>query len=262
MKHAGCQGARQTRPIRPSGPEEVEGMLRRFAWVLVLVGWGALVSVANAGTGVPLVIWHSQPAKPGQTVLVYGDGLSTAEVHGHRLQDRPAGQPGMGGNEADGDRVEGMRLIPMQPRDRALKVVLPAGDAPGVFSLHVASGDRHQTVLVNAPQPWWARGAERLEATVGDDIRIFGLGLGWDGVREPLAGSPPGSPKTRVILVGTDSVEIPVLASDLYSVRASVPRDLKPGDYAVWVHNGCGGPRAWEMPGGVACGSSGSMARA
>ena len=245
MKHAGCQGAKQTRPIRPNGPAEGEGMWRRFAWVLVLVGWGALASFANAGTGVPLVIWHSQPAKPGQTVLVYGDGLSTAEVHGQRLEDRAPGQPGMGGNEADGDRVEGMRLIPMQPRDRALKVVLPAGDAPGVFSLHVASGDRHQTVLVNAPQPWWARGAERLEATVGDDIRIFGLGLGWDGVREPLAGSPPGSPKTRVFLVGTDSVEIPVLAADLYSVRASVPRDLKPGDYAVWVHNGCGGPRAW-----------------
>ena len=33
-----------------------------------------------ADVGVPLVTWHSQPAKPGQTVLVYGDALAAARL--------------------------------------------------------------------------------------------------------------------------------------------------------------------------------------
>gem|GEM_PF-1383492 len=216
-------------------------------WLAILIlGYGmALESGTAADSGVPLVIWHSQPVRPGQAVLVYGDGLSTARVQVRRMEDLAAGQPGGGMAEADPNQTAGVDLVPIQPRDRALKVVLPEGEAPGVFSMTVAAGDRRQSLLVNAPQPWWVRGAQRLEAAPGDEIRVFGLGLGWEGAREPLAGRPPGTPKTRVVLVGGSVVELPVSESDLYSARAALPGDLIPGEYVVWVHNGCGGPLAW-----------------
>ncbi|MFM8357297.1 MAG: hypothetical protein ACKOET_01950, partial [Verrucomicrobiota bacterium] len=150
--------------------------------------WVTTAGGAEPGGTVPLVVWHSQPVRPGQTVLLYGDGLATARVTVQRLADDPAGGPGEAAGAGGPGSGGGEALAPIQPRERALKVILPAGVAPGVFALEVTAGDRRQTVRVNAPQPWWARGAQRLEATPGEDLRVFGLGLGWAGVQEPLAG--------------------------------------------------------------------------
>ncbi|MFM7216201.1 MAG: glycosyl hydrolase family 28-related protein, partial [Verrucomicrobiota bacterium] len=205
----------------------------------------ATVGVAAIAKSADLVIWHSQPAKPGQTVLLYGDGLGSAKVTAWRLPDDEPGGPGPAVLDTEATTAGSEELIPIQPRERALKVLLPDSAAPGVFALRVGTEGRQQTVLVNGPQPWWARGAQRLEATAGEDLRVFGLGLGWAGVNEPLAGLPPGTPKTRVALRGLCAVELAVQEADLYSVRAPLPADLPAGDYEVWVHNGCGGPQAW-----------------
>lgn len=88
-----------------------------------------------------------------------------------------------------------------------------------------------------------ARGAQRLEATPGEDLRVFGLGLGWQGVEEALAGTPPGSPRTRLVLKGDRTIELAVKEADLYSIRAPLPAGMDPGAYEVWIHNGCGGRR-------------------
>jgi len=207
----------------------------------------ATVGVAAIAKSADLVIWHSQPAKPGQTVLLYGDGLGSAKVTARRLPDDEPGGPGPAVLDTEATTAGSEELIPIQPRERALKVLLPDSAAPGVFALRVGTEGRQQTVLVNGPQPWWARGAQRLEATAGEDLRVFGLGLGWAGVNEPLAGLPPGTPKTRVALRGIRAVELAVQEADLYSVRAPLPTDLPAGDYEVWVHNGCGGPQAWAL---------------
>lgn len=111
--------------------------------------------------------------------------------------------------------------------------------------MRVKSGDREQEVRVNAPEVWWARGADKLVAEPGGGIRVFGLGLGWAGVREALAGEPPGSPRTRLVLQGPATVELMATEADLYSARATLPTDVAPGEYEVWVHNGCGGPSGW-----------------
>ena len=78
-----------------------------------------------AGVGVPLVMWHSQPAKPGQTVLVYGDGLAEARVQVLRLKDLPPGLPGQPGMQSNPTPSAGTETVPIQPRERALKVLLP-----------------------------------------------------------------------------------------------------------------------------------------
>lgn len=224
------------------GVSPVRSLSMRLASALWAFGV-AVVTAADVGT--PLVIWHSQPVQPGQTVLLYGDGLNAAKVTARRLPDDAPGEPGTSVVEGDSGPDRGEDLVPIQPRERALKVLLPAGAAPGVFAVGVEADGRRQAVLVNGPQPWWARGAQRLAAAPGEDLRVFGLGLGWAGVHEPLAGLPPGSPRTRVVLHGSRNVELSVIEADLYSARAPLPADLPAGEYVVWVHNGCGGPRAW-----------------
>lgn len=212
---------------------------RPLAGVALLILW--LATTLRGDDAV--VIWHSQPVRPGQSVLVYGDRLGEARVVGARLKDAPAGLPGADRTT----RREGKSLRPLtvlQPRERALKAILP-DEAPGVYALEVSAGGRTQRVLVNAPQVWWARGAGQLDAVAGSDLRVFGLGLGWRGVHEALAGEPPRGTRTRIVLLGARTVELATADADLYSARAPLPGDLPPGDYAVWVHNGCGGPEAW-----------------
>lgn len=231
----------------PMLPESIRRPCLR--WVLAGLWWLFAAGpglVAGAGEPpVALVIWHSQPVKPGQTVLVYGDGLAAARVTIERLADEAPGLPGVDDRLAGANAGAGEALPSIQARERALKAVLPSGADAGVFALRVETGGREQTVLVNGPQPWWVRGAQRLEAVPGEDLRVFGLGLGWAGVHEALAGMPPGSPTTRLVLRGREAVELGVKEADLYSVRAPLPGNLPPGEYEVWVHNGCGGPRAW-----------------
>ena len=193
----------------------------------------------------PTVIWHSQPVKPGQTVMLYGERLARARVRVRRFPDQEPGMPDLAPAEADNRRVPGREATTIQARERALKVVLPETAPPGIFSLEVGGGEVVWTVLVNAPQPWWARGAQRLEATPGEDLRVFGLGLGWRGVEEALAGTPPGSPRTRLVLKGDRTIELAVKEADLYSIRAPLPAGMDPGAYEVWIHNGCGGPAGW-----------------
>jgi len=61
---------------------------------LLSVLLSATMAAAAADVGTPLVIWHSQPVKPSQTVLLYGDALSAAKVTVQRLSDDPPGDPG------------------------------------------------------------------------------------------------------------------------------------------------------------------------
>ena len=217
-----------------------------LALLAAVIAASRTTAASASQTNAPrLVIWHSQPARPGQSVLLYGDALDKARVQVRRLSDGPSGKPGTAPADAPARGSAPRGSSPIQPREHALKVVLPDRDAPGVFAVDVITGDRNQRVLVNAPQPWWARGSFRLDATPGEDLRIFGIGLGWNGAREPLAGTPPGKPASRVVLKGPKTLELAVREADLYSLHAPIPANVAPGDYEVWVHNGCGGPAAW-----------------
>ena len=191
-----------------------------------------------------LVIWHSQPVKPGQTVLIYGEKLHGARVELQRLDDAASGMPGTGAVTATSTGT-GRTLDLIQPREHAVKAVLPVDTEPGVFALRVQSDGREQAVLVNAPQVWWARGDSNLDAFPGGEVRVFGLCLGWKGAREPLAGTPSTKTSTRVVLRGPAVLELAVAEADLYAAQARLSQDAPPGDYEVWVHNGCGGAAAW-----------------
>lgn len=124
-----------------------------------------------------------------------------------------------------------------------MKAILP-DEAPGVYALTIGADPHSQRILVNAPQVWWGRGAQRLEAAPGEDLRLFGLGLGWRGVHEALAGEPPKTWERASCFRDRErpSWSLPMRIS---IQRAPLPADLPVGEYTVWVHNGCGGPAAW-----------------
>ena len=210
--------------------------------IIAICVFALLSMVSQSMANDAQVFWHSQPVKPGQTVLIYGDELADARVIGGRLGDGPAGMPGENKGVVPGFKSRPLTII--QARKRALKAILP-DEAPGVYALMVGAGQHSQRILVNAPQVWWARGAHRLNAVPGEDLRLFGLGLGWRGVHEPLAGKPPKNLGTRIVLQGPRTTELVTADADLYSARAPLPKDLPEGEYIVWVHNGCGGTAAW-----------------
>jgi parallel beta-helix repeat protein len=199
------------------------------------------------GTDGALVIWHSQPVKPGQTVLLYGDALADVNITAYRLDDAEPGLPSEP-IAPDTPPVQSSLAKPLkliQPRQHAVKAVLPSELQPGVFAMQVRSDTRAQTVLINSPQIWWARGAETMKAHPGGEIRVFGLCLGWAGIRQPLAGVPPLKVATKIFLKGPTTIAIMASEADLYSARALLPPDMPAGDYDVWLHNGCGGPEGW-----------------
>ena len=160
-----------------------------MVWFLV-AGAG---SVWAAGVGVtPIVFWASDPVRPGEAVLVTGDGLTAdCAVELFRLADEPAGQP-------QAIRWPDMAVKPevLQPRGQSLKFVLPADLGPGVVAFRVRSGEAvSATRLLNVPDPWWCQGDAGTAATPGGTVRLLGKNLSWSHSASGApdgAGPPPG----------------------------------------------------------------------
>lgn len=206
-----------------------------------------MVSIMKAGNGLaldtPMVVWHSQPLSPGQTLLLFGEYMPNASVNVERLRDGEIGSPGERQEVYD-------KSIPMQAlqlRTHSGKFLLPENMHPGIFLARVASDNKEETVLINVPQLWWLQGDGGLDASPGGWVRAFGTCLAWKGIEQYLAGKPPGSPRTTVIMKGPRELRM-VAEADCYSAKIPLPEDLPEGIYNVYVNNGCGGVYGWSEP--------------
>ena len=87
------------------------------------------------------------------------------------------------------------KLVLIQPRDHAVKAILPKDTNAGVYAIEITSGNSSKHVLINKPNVWWARGDTNLDAYPGGKLRVFGLGLGGKVLakilRELLQATPP-----------------------------------------------------------------------
>jgi hypothetical protein len=194
-----------------------------------------LAAAANAALAAPAVFWTGDPVRPGETALLVGEGFpAEPTVELSRLPDGPAGATAKAIPPA-----KGRRAAALQPGAQALKIVLPADLAPGVFRYRVSGAGAAVTGLLNRPALWWAQGDGGTFASPGGRIRAFGKNLA-------LAGAPK-SLRPLLRLKGARTVLLPAVA-DAYSARAAVPANLPPGEYALSLHNGCGGPAAWSDP--------------
>lgn len=212
-----------------------------LVWSLVA---GAASVWAAAESRPPTVFWASDPVRPGDAVLVTGDGLtSDCAVELFRLADGPAGQP-----QAISWPEEFVKPEVLQPRGQSLKFVLPAELAPGVVAFRVRSGEAVSTMrLLNVPDLWWCQGDAGTAATPGGTMRLFGKNLSWRHSTSVAPDGAEGLPAATVALSGPRSAAL-AARGDGYNLTVDLPADLPVGEYQGRVHHGRGGPGAWGRP--------------
>ncbi len=191
-----------------------------------------------AAFGQPHIFWISDPVRPDETVMLQGSDLggAAAAVEIARLEDQPVSDP------SPAPVIKHWEHVPvLQGSDEALKFIIPAQWKMGVFACRVTvGGATGESVLINAPDPWWAQGDEGETATAGGWLRVMGKSLAVGG--HSLVRLQPD--KGEMLTVQ------PAMADD-YSLRFDLPHDLKPQEYGIAVHNGSGGGAAWRNVGKI-----------
>lgn len=209
--------------------------MRRQHSVGVLAVFWVLAIAGRAGAAGPAVFWASDPVRPGEAVVVIGDGFGERPaVEVVRLPDDAATQPApLEFNWSGAAKAE-----VLQSSAQSVKFALPADAKPGVFGYRITSPDGNATGLLNRPRIWWAQGDLGTAASPGGCVSAFGVCLGAD---------PKQQAKTAVRLEGPRTLTLPAEA-DAYSARCQLPADLPPGEYKVSLHSGLGGAPAWSEP--------------
>jgi hypothetical protein len=182
------------------------------------------------GAEPPAVFWTSEPVRPGETVSVIGEGLGTnITVEISRVADGKTATvsawPG-----------KGVSAEVLEAADQAVKFVVPARLAGGIFAYRITTEGGRVTGLLNRPQIWWTQGDLGLQASPGRWVRVFGRNLGTTGqsrVRFEQAG------KTR---------EMSAAEAGDFALRLDLPADTAPGQLRLAVHNGFGGLPGWSEP--------------
>jgi hypothetical protein len=175
-------------------------------------------------------------------VLLYGGGLGEVrKVSISRLPDRDPGKPfDHESNSGEGGPVEQPTI---QPSENSVKFVLPSSLSAGVFAV----GFGGAPVILDAPQVDWCQpttlepGLNENEARAGSMIQIFGRNFSLKNATTPQA-------KVMIKALGPGMVPLSVQARDKYSIVATLPSELPPGEYQLFVHNGYGGPAGWSRP--------------
>ncbi len=221
------------------------GALKPAVWIGIkrrlrltsLVIWLSFWTTAAPAFAAPAVFWVSEPANPGDVVLLYGGGLAhVARASIRRFDDVDPGAP----SGAVGSARASAPIQALQETDGSLKFIIPPSMAPGVFALDLGGSP----VMIDRPRVEWCQptrllpGLSQNEAAPGATIQIIGRNF---ALKTPAPGS------ARVALKARDGriVSIKLVSADKYSILAALPQNLAEGDYQVWVHNGFGGPAGW-----------------
>ena len=197
-----------------------------------------LQTVASAllASDSPVVFWGSDSLKPGDAVLLYGDGLaSVPSVRVQRLPDTRST------NAVTGQPVE---VPTMQSCDASLKFFLPASLQAGVYTVEVKGA---KPVVLNRPKIWFLQ-PERLEPGLVQDQTTPGAKVQIIG-KDFLLPDQKGNPLLRIHpLSGGEWRTITPDKSEKFSLRATLPSDLAPGSYEIRVSNGFGSEDGFSDP--------------
>ena len=175
----------------------------------------------------PVILWHSDPVGPDETVVIQGEDFSSdAVVELSAIPDAGAE------SEPKWEKVS-----PLQSCAQSLKAVVPAGYAPGLYRCRVSEKQSASNeVVLNEPDIWWIQGDEgQTSARSGGWLRVFGKCLSLGGVSQVTLGSPKA-----------EKIVLSLAQSSGYSLSAEIPAALAPGTYQVLVHNGAGGDAGWR----------------
>ena len=154
----------------------------------------------------PVVIWASDPVRPGETVVVRGDKFGKKA----KVEVSNSGQG------------EWQSAEVLQKTERTLKFALPAKLSSGPISFRVqVGGEESEVRTLNTPQVWWIQGDQVETATPGGWIRLFGLNLGV-------------GKQAQLILQGAKGpIALSASPVDDFNFQASLPSGLEEGNYQV-----------------------------
>jgi hypothetical protein len=178
----------------------------------VWVGLSGLMLVC-AAEAAPVIIWASDPVRPGETVVVRGDAFGRKA----KVEVSVSGQG------------EWKQAEVLQQTERTLKFVLPMELPAGVVSYRIqADGAFSEVRKLNTPQIWWIQGDQVESATPGGWIRLFGLNLGLK--------------KGAKLILRNEGISVPLrlIAVDEFNFRAEVPDTVSVGEYRVEFESGEG----------------------
>jgi len=185
-----------------------------------------LVSASLAASAAPVVLWVSEPVKPGETVVAYGSGFDGCKaIHWTRLADTTHAA------------ISGT-VPPAQIGQRSVKFVLPDNVPQGVYQAQLITPAGNETVSIDRPRVCWTQGDLGGEGTPGGFVRIVGRCLQWNGSK----------PSVRIKANGIERT-LTVSSAQPFSLQAALPAALSPGDYEVYVSSGYGGASGWSKPG-------------
>lgn len=193
--------------------------------------------------GKPVVFWVSDPVQPDDTVLVAGHGFGAApQVAIASLRKGISGKPWQ---EPSPPKPSGtVQVEVVQPSPESLKFVLPGKMRDGAYVAWVDSGDESsEPVYLNLPSVYWMQGDTGLAAaSPGGWLRVFGRCISFPGK------------DSRIVLYREDTGEElrpKVMGSDLWSLKAILPADVRCGQWTVYLHNGLGRELGWRRVGNL-----------
>ena len=165
-------------------------------WKAAAAGLGIAFTISAFAK--PVTWWASYPVKPGEHILVSGGGW-TKDVK---------------------VRLAGRHLDPTTVSETGVTFKWPAEmtePMPAVV-LEDAEG-ASKPIVLNAPTVWWAQGDDFDASSPGSAIRFFGRCLEVG----------------KAEFIGSDGSVTPlkVAQRDVWSCTAEIPKDVKPGSYAV-----------------------------
>ncbi|HEY3323721.1 MAG TPA: LamG-like jellyroll fold domain-containing protein [Planctomycetota bacterium] len=206
--------------------------MHRLTFALLLA-----CAVGGAAEDKPVVVWASDPIRPGQTVLVTGAGFGEKPRVGLcQLQNNSSSRP----DDAGAFNIRLRPVETLQPTDGSLKFTIPASFKPGVYYSSINSGGN----VLNRPAVWWVQGDQGTSASPGGWLRLFGKNLGWTEDERKQMGEKVA---TTVLLKGAKEERL-MAEADCFAAKIALPENLPSGEYEAYVHNGCGGSAGWSLP--------------
>ncbi len=187
-------------------------------------------TAASPDQRLPTIAEWTRQAGPGDAIALAGAHL-----------DDPATRFTVFGDTAGG----GAKLLPAEAvaaNRLGAVVTLPAGlAAGGTYLLWAGQGERRtMPVAINRTDAWWI-GPSAVRA--GASASVYGRNL-------LVGGGAPG--KLYLKPAGAAGRWIDAAAtSNPYKLDFTMPRDMAPGAYRLWAHNGRGGHYGWSGPIGL-----------
>jgi len=174
--------------------------------------------------GAPVVYQAADDAGPDETCFLVGQRLGQKVALWGRSATSPAGQ-----------RQDGKVQL---STDSYLAATMPERSQDGLFLLWCGNdAGWSRPIRLNAPRLWWASPSA---PSPGGTLRLFGRDLA----------QRPSRTQAHVWLSreGQQGRWLTCIKPGKFDLTMSLPADLSPGDYQVWVHAGMGGQYGWSEP--------------